>query len=378
MNQFDDIRPYHDSEVPAVIQRLLNDKELIETIIAFRFPKFPRWLRIFVRPVIAHALSKELSDVKTVLQVQQICSQYLDQVIEKTSPKLTFSGLENLQQNKPYLFISNHRDIVMDPAFVNYALYHNGFDTMRIAIGDNLLQKPFVSDLMRLNKSFIVKRSASGIREKMAAYMGLSSYIHHSIEDGCPIWIAQREGRAKDGIDQTDPAIIKMLYMSQKKGAQSFSEYINKLNIVPVVISYEYNPCDQLIAKELQQKFETGKYEKEPGEDMKSIVTGIVGFKGHVHISFGKPLEDSYQDAESVASAIDQQIKSDYVLHPSNYIAASLLSQSELQLSTEINQEKYDAFIQRLEKCEESTRPYFLALYANAILVGENGKKEKA
>ncbi len=368
MTQFDDIRPYHDSEVEAVIQRLINDDELIETIVAFRFPKLPNWLRPFARPLVTHGLRKELSNVNTVLQVQHICSRYLDQVIEKTSPTLTFSGLENLQQGHPYLFISNHRDIVMDPAFVNYALYHNGFETVRIAIGDNLLQKPFVSDLMRLNKSFIVKRSASGVREKMAAYMSLSSYIHHSISEGRPIWIAQREGRAKDGIDQTDPAIIKMLYMSQKKGKLSFSEYINKLNIVPVVISYEYNPCDQLIANELQQKAETGTYTKQPGEDMQSIVTGITGDKGHVHISFGEPLHGDYQDADTVAKVIDQQMQERYVFHPSNHIAACLLNDTELKMDADINQEKYDTFMKRLNLCEEAAKPYFLALYANALL----------
>lgn len=367
MTNFDDIRPYQDNEVQPAIQRLLLDQEFIDAITAFKFSGLPAWARTLMRPLVRGALNKQLRNIDNVDQVQSICSLYLDKVIEQTISELTISGLDQLTPGKPYLFISNHRDIVMDPAFVNYALYHNAFDTVRIAIGDNLLQKPFVSDLMRLNKSFIVKRSASGVREKMAAYMGLSSYIEHSIREGCPIWIAQREGRAKDGIDQTDPAIIKMLYMSQKKGDTSFSNYINWLNIVPVVISYEYNPCDQLIARELHQKKMTGSYQKQPGEDLQSIVTGITGYKGHVHVSFGEVLRGEFPDPETVAATIDQQMIDRYVFHPSNYIAAQEL-ESDRSMAKDISEAKRSEFKDRLNRCEESVKKEFLALYANALL----------
>lgn len=367
MTNFDDIRPYQDDEVQPAIQRLLQNQEFIRSITAFRFSRLPTWARSLMRPLVRYALNKQLRDIDSVNQLQSICSLYLDKVIKQTISDLSISGLENLTPGKPYLFISNHRDIVMDPAFVNYALYHNDFDTARIAIGDNLLQKPFVSDLMRLNKSFIVKRSASGIREKMAAYTGLSSYIEHSIREGCTIWIAQREGRAKDGIDHTDPAIIKMLYMSQRKSDTSFSDYINWLNIVPVVISYEYNPCDRLIARELYEKQQTGSYQKQPGEDLKSIVTGITGYKGHVHVSFGEVLKGDFPDAETVAATIDQQMVDHYVFHPSNYIAAQEL-QSNYSLSNEISETKRQEFKERLKQCDEPLRKEFLALYANALL----------
>lgn len=368
MTGFEEIRPYHDDEVQETVTRLLNDPEFVSTITAFKFSNWPKWLRKAVRPLVKSTLKRELGQVLTVGQLQNICSHYLDRVIEKTISRITISGLENLRQGQPYLFISNHRDIVMDPAFVNYALYHNGFDTVRIAIGDNLLQKPFVSDLMRLNKSFIVKRSATGVREKMAAYMDLSKYIHHSIQEGCPIWIAQREGRAKDGVDQTEPAIIKMLYMCQKKGEQSFSDYINWLNILPVTISYEYNPCDRLIAKELYQIEKEGQYHKAPGEDMTSIVTGITGNKGHVHVAFGKVLQGEFPDAETVAKKIDEQMMELTLFHPSNYVAAKQLDQSIEINETQVSEDKRSEFLTRMEQCDEPLRPHFLALYANALL----------
>jgi len=368
MTSFDDIRPFHDEEVQETIKGLLGDPEFITAITAFKFSNWPKWLRKLAQPLIKIALDRELSGVTTVGQVQNICSKYLDEVIEKTISKITISGLDNLKPGQAYLFISNHRDIVMDPAFVNYALYHNGFETARIAIGDNLLQKPFVSDLMRLNKSFIVKRSASGVREKMNAYTGLSRYIHHSIQTGCPIWIAQREGRAKNGIDKTDPAIIKMLYMGQKKGELSFSDYINWLNIVPVVICYEYNPCDRLIANELYQVKQHGHYQKTPGEDMTSIVTGITGDKGHVHVAFGKVLSGVFPDADSVADEIDRQIIANTVLHTSNYIAAQQLDATLNLDPAQLPEDKKAAFLARLAQCDDTLKPFFLALYANTFL----------
>lgn len=367
MTNFEDIRPYHDDEVQVTIRRLLADPEFIKTIAAFKFSHWPKWSRRFIVPVVKSALKRDLGKVTDVRGVQNLCSGYLDQVIEKTISKITISGLDNLQHGKPYLFISNHRDIVMDPAFVNYALYHNGFDTVRIAIGDNLLQKPFVSDLMRLNKSFIVKRSASGVREKMNAYLALSKYIHHSIAEGCPIWIAQREGRAKDGIDRTDPAIIKMLYMSQKKSNLSFADYMQWLHIVPVVISYEFNPCDQLIANEMYQINTHGSYRKKPGEDLNSIVTGITGYKGHVHVAFGQRLQGVLTTAETVAAEIDRQMLENNLIHPSNYLAAIELAPS-IRDDREVDPGKQQEFAERLNRCEDNLKPYFLALYANALL----------
>lgn len=366
MTDFEDIRAYSDEEVEESVQRLLNDPEFIATICAFRFRRLPRWVRKPLMPLVRNRLKKEIGQITSVADLQSICTGYLDQVIESSTSQLTFSGLENLQPGQPYLFISNHRDIVMDPAFVNYALYHNGFGTARIAIGDNLLQKPFVSDLMRLNKSFIVKRSASGVRGKMAAYLSLSRYIEHSIDEGCPLWIAQREGRAKDGIDRTEPAIIKMLFMSQKTKNTDFSDYINKLQIVPIAISYEYNPCDCRIARELFHKQQTGSYQKAPGEDMESIATGITGNKGNVHVSFGTLLQGHFEDAAAVAGEIDRQIVQIYRLHSSNYLAAQLTGLTN-EPARQINSQTRAVFEKRVSACDEKFRDLLLQAYANPL-----------
>ena len=172
-------------------------------------------------------------------------------MIDTTVSGLSVSGLDQLSPDQSYVFVSNHRDIAMDPALVNWVLHLNQHQTLRVAIGDNLLTKPYVSDLMRLNKSFIVNRSATAPREKLKAAKHLSSYIHHSItEDRQNIWIAQREGRAKDGLDRTNSAVIGMLGLSKAKPVP-LADHIKTLNIVPVSISYEYDPCDEAKAKEL-------------------------------------------------------------------------------------------------------------------------------
>ena len=366
MTDFEDIRPYSDDEVEESVQRLLNDPEFIATICAFRFKQLPRWFRPLLTPLVRRRLKKEIGHISNVANLQTVICDYLDRVIESSTSQLTFSGLENLKPDEPYLFISNHRDIVMDPAFVNYALYHNGFDTLQIAIGDNLLQKPFVSDLMRLNKSFIVKRSANGIREKMAAYLSLSRYIEHSIGEGSSIWIAQREGRAKDGIDRTEPAIIKMLFMSHKKNDVKFSDYINKLKIIPIAISYEYNPCDCRIAQELYYRQESGSYQKKPGEDMDSIAAGITGNKGDVHISFGTQLQGEFKDADTVAREIDRQITQLYRLHSSNYLAAQITGLTN-GLAQQISNTAKADFEKRVNGCDEKFRGLLLQAYANPL-----------
>ena len=369
MTNFEDIRPYHDGEVKATIERLLNDAEFIEVICAFKLSGSPAWLRQLLKPLAKRILRKELSPLQSVEDVQILCERYVHKIIDTTTTQLTFSGLENLSKGTPYFFMSNHRDIVMDPTFINFALYHHGLETAQQAIGDNLIQKPFVSDLMRLNKSFIVKRSASGVREKMQAYTNLSGYIQHAINTDNSIWIAQKEGRAKDGIDRTDPTIIKMLYMSQKKSGVSFSDYMNWLKIVPVSISYEYNPCDQAISHELYETQHSGSYQKIAGEDIKSIVTGITGNKGDVHVAFGKPLSGELTDAETVATQINQQILQNYRLHASNYVAAELLQpETTRSYGQPIDAHKREAFLQRLNSCEGNIREFFLTMYANPVI----------
>ena len=197
--------------------------------------------------------------------MQDVIAIYMDKMILDTTTKLTHSGLENLAEDRGYLFISNHRDITMDPAFVNYILYHAGYETLQIAIGDNLLKNPFVTDLMRLNKSFIVKRSLKG-RELLKSLNLLSQYIHHCINNEHNVWIAQREGRAKDGIDKTDPTLLKMLAMGNRE--LSLGNSLKELRIVPVAISYEYDACDELKAEELYTLEQTGSFMKTDRSDI--------------------------------------------------------------------------------------------------------------
>jgi len=260
----------------------------------------------------------------------------------------------------------------MDPAFTNYALHRQGRDTVRIAIGDNLLTKPWVSDLMRLNKSFIVKRSVSGPRELLAASKTLSQFIQHSLhEDRSPIWIAQREGRAKDGVDRTEPVIIKMLGMSRDKQTQEFGAHIQSLRIVPVAISYELDPCDALKANELYMKSAHGHYQKGEQEDVASIARGIAGDKGRVHVSFGTPLSGDFDTPDQVAAEVDRQIIGAYCLHPTNLYAYRRLYGRDAPVPAELYLEEGDCsegdFAARIDALPEQHRPYALGIYANAV-----------
>lgn len=388
MGQFADIRPYKDSEVSTVIDSLLADNEFIAAIASLKLGRWHKPLAAIVRPIIRRALKKQLRDVHTVNDFQAIVKRYMNRMVDTCTDGFSVSGIEALEQGKPYLFISNHRDIALDPAFVNYSLYHNGHDTVRIAIGDNLLTKPYVSDLMRINKSFIVKRSAKGPRQILAAYKLLSRYIRHSIEeDDSPIWIAQREGRAKDGVDRTEPAIIKMIAMSQHKKTEDFAEFINKLHIVPVAISYELDPCDGAKAQELYEKAENGDYQKTEHEDVESIAKGITGHKGRVHVAFGTPLSADFTDANEVAAEIDRQIIDNYVLQPTNFFAYEMLhghypegvySDQKMPFNIVGLETQRQTFVDRVEALPVAHRDYVLGIYANIINRKQQFKKSLA
>jgi len=378
MYDFEDIRPYRDDEVRAVVGGLVTDLELARAMAKFRHPAFYRWFPGPLTKLVQAALGKELRHVQTVRDVQIIIEKYLDKLIEATTDGLTHSGLDKLDPGKPYLFISNHRDITMDPALVNYMLYHHGFDTLQIAIGDNLLKRPFLSDLMKLNKSFIVKRSMQG-RDKLAASKQLSAYIRHCIVNGQSVWIAQREGRAKDGIDKTESAIIKMLQLAARESDKlPLQDAINELNIVPVAISYEFDPCDSAKAQELHAIDTSGRFIKDENTDVQSILTGMLGKKGAVHVSFGAPITaHDAVTAEGVAELIDRQIIGNYKLHLVNWLAleqmqpgaidaATLATRFGLSESAVVN--KSQAFAQRLQAMPAELQPYVLGMYANPVI----------
>jgi 1-acyl-sn-glycerol-3-phosphate acyltransferase len=372
MDQFHDIRPYNDDEVRPVIDTLLGNPEFISSIASFALPKLHRWLPGVARSLTHRKLAAQLHGVNTVKSMQGVIASYMDQMIEKTTSKLTHSGIESLSREKSYLFVSNHRDIAMDPAFVNYMLYHAGFNTMYIAIGDNLLKRPFVSDLMRLNKSFIVKRSLKG-RDLLKSSKQLSEYIHYLVENKDNVWIAQREGRAKDGVDRTDTALLKMLSLARRE--LGLKESLGALHIVPVSISYEFDPCDSLKADELYQKKELGTYEKDEKSDINSIVTGMIGFKGHVHVAFGEEICLENDDADAAAGLIDQQIVSNYLLQSSNYFALEKLREIDPEFAQDIapsgevmTEASVAQMQQRLDQTPPSIRPYLLRMYANPVL----------
>ena len=320
-SEFDDIRPYTDEEVPGALRKLVDDEEFLLAIKAVRFPWLPNILFPVARPLIRHRIRQSTKNLTTVKDFQLIIERYIDHNIETTSDGLDIQGQEGLDPEKSYLFISNHRDIVMDPAYCNIAVHRAKRDTCRVAIGDNLLTKTFVELLMRVNKSFLVKRATGGGRELLRELKRLSSYIRKSVrEDNETVWLAQREGRAKDGVDASDPALIKMLALSKAKG-QSFNEAIRELNILPLAVSYEWDPCDTAKARELAARSDSGEYEKAEHEDFESIAAGIQGYKGHISLNFGRLLVGEYLTPEEVAETIDEQIIRMYRIHPSNIAA---------------------------------------------------------
>jgi hypothetical protein len=375
MGEFDAIRPYNDSEVPSVLGRLLGDQAFLNILTHFSFPRLVGPFGWLLKPLIAFGLRRKCQGISTVAQFQDRIAPYVDRTIERATDGVTYSGVERLKKGSAYLLLANHRDIVMDPAFVNYAVYHAGLPTPRIAIGDNLLQKPYVSDLMRLNKSFIVHRTITGRREKMEAFRLLSAYINHSIRNDCrSIWIAQAEGRAKDGNDRTDSAILKMFHMSRKD--QPFAEVISGLNLTPVSISYEYDPCDLAKARELYIRASTGTYDKAPGEDDKSIALGITGYKGRVHINFAAPISAEFADTKVLASEMDRQIIAGYRLFPVHYLAYAQWRAKDPELQVPDAALLFPAeelakaqaqWTKRLAACPSEQQEYLIVQYANPV-----------
>ncbi|NHH99586.1 MULTISPECIES: 1-acyl-sn-glycerol-3-phosphate acyltransferase [Oceanimonas] len=357
---FKDIRPYRDDEVAGAIERLIADDEFIGAIAHYRFACLSRLGGGLVKRLIRLYLGWRWRHVTSVHQVQLEVAKFMEKMISSTTAGVTYSGLEHLQPGTGYLFISNHRDIALDPAFVNWGLYTHDMDTVRIAIGDNLLRKPCSTELMKLNKSFIVKRSAKGPREMMKAFGELSAYLRHSLDDGHSIWIAQKEGRAKDGDDKTDPAILKMFYMEGKRQKIPFSDYIRSLNLVPVSISYEYDPGDVAKARELHAKETVGRYEKSEFEDIQSIVQGITGQKGRVHVAFGRPLGGDFDNADELAQALDREIHANYHLFPSNLLAAGQ--------TAEVDSGTRQAFERHMNLVPTELRERVLAMYARPVL----------
>lgn len=307
--------------------------------------------------------------------------QFIDRMVEASVDQLSFSGLATLNPQKPYLFVSNHRDIALDSAFLNRVLHGEGFPTCQIAVGDNLFgtASGHADDLMRLNRGFLVERSAVGVKANYAAMLRTSSYIRQSIAEGTSVWIAQRAGRAKDGFDRTEPALLKMLALSYRKEFARLDELLEAIQIVPVAISYELDPCDLLKADELAERARDSAFEKVEGADLASIVAGMRGYKGRVHLNFAQPVVGRYEAAEEIAHAIDVAIVGGLKVYPTNVVARDMLvanrssgfasmSWPEQPVVSEADRfRSADYFRNRLNAAAEPLQPFMLLQYANLL-----------
>lgn len=367
---FDDIRPYTDEEVNEKIQRLVEEPQFQQVMEQVN-PETPFKL-----------LKMGMLRIHTIRDFQtKIIVPMLEKLIAQSTKGLSGKGLENLDPDKRYLFVSTHRDIALDSALMDYILLKGGHDTVEIAIGDNLMKIPWVVDLVKLNKTFIVKRSLSK-DQKAAGSLELSSYIHHALKEKREsIWIAQKAGRSKDGNDRTNPSIIKMFNLAGD--SEDIIENLKSLNICPVSISYQYNPCDILIMPELMTQANGEKYEKAPMEDLMQMAEGITGNKGKVEVSFGKPINDQLDKLKgfkninelnaNIAKLIDNQIHSTYSLMESNYVAYDIINDSNefaKNYSETDKSEFIDYMNSRLEKVDgeaDFIKEVFLNMYAYPV-----------
>ena len=379
-NEFDEIRPYEPSEMKQAFEDLINDRQFSLVLKGFA-PWLPKGLRNGL-------LKLAFIGVKTPLDFQKrFMAPIVKWIIRKHSDGCTFddSGLEHCSKpNDRFTFVSNHRDIVLDSAFLDVMLVDAGYPTtVEIGIGDNLLIYPWIKRLVRMNKAFTVRRGLS-LRETMAASQLMSRYIHYAVTQKKEnIWIAQREGRAKDSSDHTQDAVLKMLAMGREGGTNADS--LRELNIVPLTISYEYDPCDYLKAQEFQQKRDNPAFKKSRQDDLDNMKTGIFGYKGRVRYKCAAPINtwiDELADLpktewfKALAERMDREIYRGYVIYPCNYIALDELEGSQANSEHYTSQDK-DRFEQYLQgqlakitlpnKDEAFLRERMLTMYANPL-----------
>lgn len=366
---FNEIRSYNDNEVEKVLKRMAKEK------------MFKNLVLQYIPSLTVRQLHEKLGTIKTIQDFQtEILYPIAKSIIKKSSQGLTYDGLENIEKGKPYLLISNHRDIILDPSFLNLILFENGIETSEVAIGNNLLIYSWINDMVKLSKSFVVKRNL-GFSQILDQSKLLSSYIREVItKKKSSVWISQREGRTKDGDDKTQITVLKMLSMSTNK---SLIDGFKELNILPVSISYEYEACDILKAIEVHDKIIKRFYIKTAKDDLKSMLTGLVGQKGRIHLSIGKPLNPALDQLEKIenkadqykqlASMIDEQIYKNYKLWPVNYIAYDVLNKSKTykdKYTTEEKSEFITYIYRKLNKCKGDTdmlESFLIGIYANPV-----------
>ena len=343
--EFDDIRPYMPEELPHVFEELLAD------------PMFCGILQSFYKDIPLEMLRAKLLACRDNLEVQKVFFlPLIHRLWQNCTQGCTFDHTAVTDKKQPYTYISNHRDIVLDAAFLSALLVEAGFpSTVEIAIGDNLLIYPWIKKLVRVNKTFIVQRSVTA-RELLASSRRMSEYMHFAVAHKSEsLWIAQREGRAKDSNDRTQESVLKMMALG---GGGNAVENIRSLHIVPLTISYEFDPCDFLKAREFQMKRDEPAYKKTQAEDLLNMKTGIFGYKGHVHYALAQPVNtwiDEIADLPKaqffaeLARRIDQAIHRNYQLYPSNYIAADMLEEGQ-RYAAHYTPEEREAFLQYLSE----------------------------
>ncbi|MBE6247160.1 MAG: acyltransferase [Bacteroidales bacterium] len=368
-SRFDDIRPYNDTEVHPALERIVANP-LFSNVAQYIFPGQDE--DVF-RQLLLSCHTKEDFQVK-------VMSQIVSRILAGTAKEVTFTGLEHFEGGKRHLIVSNHRDIVLDSAIIQLILYKHNVDTTEIAVGDNLITSSFIEDITRSNKMIKVIRS-SNPREVYTTSKILSEYIRHNVANQISsVWIAQRNGRTKDGIDVTEQGLLKMFDMS---GSGDFVKDFTELSIMPTSISYEYEPCDIFKAMEMYIG-RRQKYVKAEGEDLKSILTGIMQFKGNIHISFNEPLTadeinsaaclDKNERFKALGLAMDRKIISEYKLWKNNYIAYDILNSANEYASMYSVEEK-EAFRTYMENKlvdmdadKAELEHIFLSIYANPVV----------
>lgn len=369
-SRFDDIRPYYEEEIPAAMQRIADSRSF-PLLASYVYPDEP-----------LEDVRERIRSYKTVREFQERTMTLVnDRIIENSIAHFSCSGLERLSPERSYLYVSNHRDIMLDASLLQNYLIKNGFDTTEITFGANLMTNPLVVDIGKSNKMFRVERPGGNIKEFYKGSMHLSEYIRHTItEKHQSVWIAQRNGRTKDGVDRTDQGIIKMFCMSKLSDK---IKALSELHIVPVSISYEWESCDVLKALELYQS-QYAKYTKKPGEDINSILTGILQHKGQVHIELCAPISKAELSVhekltnneyhKAVAQLIDNRINTAYRLYPNNYIAHDIRYGST-KYNDLYTQEQFNTFMERLNKLEfysdtcdlDQLKDIFLGIYSNPV-----------
>lgn len=344
-NRFSDIAPLEDYEVKETIKDLLVD------------PGFIHAVKYILPDVNWDEFSAEMLKYNTKSEFQKLMiAPTVWGLTRKTTAGVDSSGWDKIDQKQSYLFISNHRDIILDAGILNILLDSKGRDTTEIAIGDNLLIHPWIEKLVKLNRSFLVRRGVS-VRQMLEVSKHMSEYIHYTLkEKNTSVWIAQREGRAKDSNDRTQESLLKMLALYPSENC--FVDKIKDLNIMPLSISYEFDPCDYLKAKEFQLKRDNPEYKKSQSDDLRNMEIGLLGFKGHIHFRFGDVINDKLDSIKlldkkeqtgAIANVIDREIHSNYEFYPCNYIAFDLLNQTST-FKSKYTQEQEMEFLTYLDK----------------------------